>query len=285
MFKAIWKWLNSTGTRTVKTSVFLPYPCTFSVGQNHTVNLVAETPKEVVVLEPPKEPFGITATISNLNNKELSEGLNRCCNPEVHHDFMHFNLIKNNPKDRVWIYSVSNMEHTPVQHPLLRFVKFPKVKAGEDYTVVTSIPRIFRYTKDHVDTNTIEPMFIDGRRVAMDFVNTDNLSSNQKAIAGKDFYRTSTGRDLSEKGIFWSLKNPPGKLEVKQAKKRMETRYKRVIEQMDALECVLQTSEYSDLMLYRDLQTQLRNSLSPEAHGAADYFKLERSWHRNFNKK
>ena len=273
MFKAIWNWLNSTGTRTVKKSVFVPYPCTFS--------LVAEIPKEVVVLEPPKESFGITATISNLNNKELSEGLNRCCNPEVHHDFMHFNLIKNNPKDRVWIYSVSNMEHTPVHHPLLRFVKFPKVKAGEDYTVVTSIPRIFRYTKDNVDTNTIEPMFIDGRRVAMDFVNPDNLGLKQ----GVECYKTSSGRDLSEKGIFWSLKNPPGKLEVKQAKKRMETRYKWVIAQMDALECVLQTSEYADLRLYRDLQTQLRNSLSPEAHGAADYFKLERSWHRSLKKK
>lgn len=285
MFKAIWNWLNSTGTRTVKKSVFVPYPCTFSVGQNHTVTLVAETPKEVVVIEPPKESFGITATISNLNNRKLSETLNRCHNPEVNHDFMHFDLIKNNPKDRVWIYSVSNMEHTPVQHPLLRFVKFPKVKAGEDYTVVTSIPRIFRYTKDSVDTSVIGPMFIDGRRVAMDFVNTDNLSSNQKAIAGEDFYRTSSGRDLSEKGIFWSLKNPPGKLEVKQAKKRMETRYKWVIAQMDALECVLQTSEYVDLRLYRDLQTQLRNSLSPEAHGAADYFKLERSWHRSLKKK
>jgi hypothetical protein len=285
MFKAIWNWLNSTGKRTVKTPVLVPYPCTFSMGTTHTATLVAETqtptPKEVVKLEPPKKRLEVTCHIDKLSNKELSEGFNRSHNPEAQFDFMHFNLIKNETKDRVWIYSVSNMELTSVQHPLLSFVKFPKVKAGEDYTIVTSIPRIFRYTKDNAYTNEVDTVFIDGRRVAMDFVNPDNLGLNQKEAVRY----TSSGRDLSEKGIFWSLKNPPSKLEVKQAKKRMETRYKRVIEQMDALECVLQTSEDADIRLYRCLQTQLRNSLTPEAHGAANYFNLERSWHRSYKKK
>jgi hypothetical protein len=202
-------------------------------------------------------------TITNTRSK-LADGLQMFHNPEVHYDFAHFGLIPVLPKYKVWIYNVSRQQHEIVGHPILAKVIFPAAKEDEDYAVVTSIPRVMRYTKNNVDTSVMDVVFEDGRRVAMDLINPDNLGMDQENAT--TLYWSSGGtRDLGAKGVFWSMKNPPGKLEVRLAKKRMEMRYKFLLEQAATVQKVD--------------PKRLKETITPEHHAAANYMGGTYIWH------
>jgi hypothetical protein len=70
---------------------------------------------------------------------------------------------------------------------------------------------------------------------------------------------------LGAKGLFWSLTNPPGKMQIKLAKKRMEKRYTMLLEQA-------RTVQSTD-------PKQLKSILTPEHHAAAEYFGGNYIWH------
>jgi hypothetical protein len=201
-------------------------------------------------------------TITNIRSK-WAKGLQMFHNPEFHYDFAHFGLIPVLPQDKVWIYNVSRQQHEIVGHPILAKVIFPAAKEDEDYAVVTSIPRVMRYAKNNVDTGAMDVVFEDGRRIAMDLINPDNFGLDQNKPIGHA--GTSAGRDLGAKGVFWSMKNPPGKLEVRLAKKRMEVRYKFLLEQAA-------TVQKADPKL-------LKETITPEHHAAADYMGGTYIWH------
>jgi len=195
-------------------------------------------------------------------SRKMSECLERMSNLSFRYDFAHFELIPVEPKDKVWIYNVSRMQHEIVGHPILSAVTFPAAKEDEDYAVVTSIPRIMRYPKPNIESGEMDIVFEDGRRIAMDLINPDNRGLDQKQEIQN---RTSVGRDLGDKGVFWSLKNPPGKLEVRLAKKRMEMWYKRLLEQA-------RTLQITD-------PRRLKDTITPEHHAAADYMGGTYIWH------
>ena len=187
---------------------------TYTITDDRTVPETEHTQELRTSLEP-----NSTINYGRKYNREMSESLERGSNEPFYYDFAHFGLIPVEPKDKVWIYNVSRMQHEIVGHPILSAVTFPAAKEDEDYAVVTSIPRIMRYPKSNIDNSEMEAVFEDGRRVAMDLINPDNRGLDQnQAIQNL----TSVGRNLGDKGVFWSLKNPPGKLEVRLAKKRME---------------------------------------------------------------
>jgi hypothetical protein len=66
-------------------------------------------------------------------------------------------------------------------------------------------------------------------------------------------------------GIFWSPKNPPGKMEVKKAIKRMKKRYRFLLEQADAVQ--------------KSNPKMLRDTITPEHHAAANYMGGTYIWH------
>ena len=97
----------------------------------------------------------------------------------------------------------------------------------------------------------------------MDLINPDNFGLDQNQDIKNS---TSDGtRNLGAKGVFWSLKNPPGKLEVRLAKKRMEMRYKWLLEQAHTVQVTLPRS--------------LKDTITPEHHAAADYMGGTYIWH------
>jgi hypothetical protein len=205
------------------------------------------------------------AVITKYCIKEMSESMNSMANDSYPFDFAHFGLIPVLPKDKVWIYNVSAQRHESSIHPVLgRNVIFPAVKEGEDYSVVTSIPRVMRYPKANVDSGDMSPVFEDGRRIAMDLINPDNLGLDQDATP-MSLHTSGNGRNLGAKGVFWSLKNPPGKMEVRLAKKRMEMRYKFLLEQ-------------AETVLKVDPRI-LKEMITPEHHAAADYMGGSYVWH------
>jgi hypothetical protein len=107
----------------------------------------------------------------------------------------------------------------------------------------------------------------------MDIINPDNLGINQDAVIDKV---TGQGNDLGQKGVFWSLNGPgaskygnleaPTEAEIQGAYKRMEARYKFLLDQARAVE----TSN----------PAKLQETLSPEHYTAADYFHVETNWHK-----
>jgi hypothetical protein len=203
-----------------------------------------------------------TINYSRRDNRKMSESLERGSNAPFHYDFAYFGLIPVEPEDKVWIYNVSRMQHEIVGHPILSAVTFPAAKEDEDYAVVTSIPRIMRYPKPNIESGEMDIVFEDGRRIAMDLINPDNRGLDQKQAIQNP---TSVGRNLGDKGVFWSLKNPPGKLEVRLAKKRMEMWYKWLLEQAHTVQVTLPRS--------------LKDTITPEHHAAADYMGGTYIWH------
>jgi len=232
---------------------------TYTITDDRTVPETEHAQELRTSLEP-----NSTINYSRRDNRKMSESLERGSNAPFNYDFAHFGLISVEPKDKVWIYNVSSQRHTPVSHPVLgREVNFPAAEEGEDYAVVTSIPRVMRYPKPNIESGVMDIAFEDGRRIAMDLINPDNFGLDQNQDINSP---TSDGtRNLGAKGVFWSLKNPPGKLEVRLAKKRMEMRYKHLLEMANTIQ--------------HTNPRGLRDFITPEHHAAADYMGGTYIWH------
>lgn len=250
MFKELFQWLRSTPVEE---------------GSEYIGDGLVEdcTPVEVTG-DKPKEPLKVSATITEYNAKDLSTALTQGCNVACQYDFKRMPPPPSKSKAKVWIYNVSKMEHGAPDHPTLNNVKIPAVKDGEDYAVVTSIPRFIRNSRPDFDSQDIDIVFEDGRRVAMDFINPANLGLNQDQPSSYP-WSSDGSRDLGAKGLFWSLTNPPGKMQIKLAKKRMEKRYTMLLEQA-------RTVQSTD-------PKQLKSILTPEHHAAAEYFGGNYIWH------
>jgi hypothetical protein len=133
-----------------------------------------------------------------------------------------FNTLSLLDNKRVWIYSISLISHN-VDHSIIKMRTIPACSEDKDYAVVTSIPMVMLIPKDNVESFTKDFVLQDGRRVAMDFINPDNLGLDQNqeiryGLAGG-------GSNLSKSGVFWSTHNLPLKSELKAARKRMEAHY------------------------------------------------------------
>jgi len=171
-------------------------------------------------------------------------------------------LLNRSPEYFVYLYNVSQQEHVVSRPPIMREMRIAARKPSEKYAVVTRLPQPLLMPKGNVDSNEIDISAMDTRRFAMDIINPDNLGINQDALIE---HVTGQGNDLGAKGVFYSLNNPPTDEEVDAAYKRMEKRYKFLLEQARTVE----TSN----------PAKLSETLSPEHHIAADYFHETLSWH------
>lgn len=213
-----------------------------------------------------------TASVNRESNRALSASLSKLNN--IDWAFAATNYLLNRaPEYYIYLYNVSTMVHIVSRPPMLREMKMPARRDNEKYTLVTRLPQPLLVPKGNVDSNEIDISAMDTRRFAMDIINPDNLGINQDAVID---HITSQGNDLGKKGVFWSLNGPgaskygheeqPTEEEIKGAYKRMEARYKFLLDQARAVE----TSD----------PKRLEEILSPEHFIAAEYFHQETNWHK-----
>jgi hypothetical protein len=180
------------------------------------------------------------------------------------------------PEYFVYVYSVVDprpdgyhlIRNAP---PLIHNLRIAELKAGERYTLVTTIPHPVNQAGVDPSNEQRVNWAHNGQRVAQDVVNPENITMNQDASMAAD-RSFAEGNDFGKLGVFWSLNNPPTDEEVAKAIKRKETFYRRRLDQARALEA----SSPKDLALF----------LSPTDHIAVDYFarvyesEEQFSWHK-----
>ena len=163
----------------------------------------------------------------------------------------------------VYLYSISKQEYKISRLPLIKDMIIPARKENEKYALVTKLPSPFKFPKGNIDSNDIDVVVIDGRRMAMDIINPDNLTTDQDAVITGSF---SVGQNMGKLGVFWSLNNPPTEAELDAATRRLETHYRSILTEARAVE----TSN----------PQALSSVLTPTHHASADYFHEEFSWHK-----
>jgi hypothetical protein len=210
---------------------------------------------------------------------KYSEGLSKSQTTAHNDGFSVFgsqNYAFSRPADYlVYVYNISEQEHVVSRPPLFSEMKLKGRAPSEEYKLVAVFPQPLNLPKGNVDSNEVDFFVQDTRRFVMDMINPDNLGINQDSFIEKS---TSGGtNDLGAKGLFWSLngpstkayKNPYGEAptaeEVLAARKRLEKRYRHLLDQAKA-------TEVSN-------PANLREILSPEHHAAAEYFAESFSWH------
>ena len=118
-------------------------------------------------------------------------------------------------------------------------------------------------TNYNIDTNELIPNMIKGEYFVDDLINPDAQFKNAR---GSQMLRTSIGRDLSVRGVFWSYNNPPTVKEVNAAVKKMKDFYSDLLERQQVLD-------------KEDMRKAYPN-ITPEHHAAAEYFKVVTPWHK-----
>jgi len=192
---------------------------------------------------------------------DLSESMTKANNRNFNYTMQDY-LYSRKPDFWVYLYNVSEQSFDVFRPPLFANIHIPGRTRGEVYVTAARLPSPLLAPQGSVDTDEISTQLLDTRRVLMDVCNPDNLSLDQNSVIAKP---TNIGNNLSQRGVFWSLNNPPTEEEIKAATLRMEKHFNTVLEKMKALE----TSDPKALL----------EALSPEAHTAADYFGVETSWH------
>ncbi len=196
-----------------------------------------------------------------MHNAGLSESMTKANNRTFNFNLQDY-LYGRKPDFFVYLYNVSEQSFDVYRPPLFANIHIPGRKRGEDFAVAARLPSPLLAPQGSVDSDELTTNLMDTRRVCMDICNPDNLSLDQNAVIAKP---TNIGNNLSAKGVFWSLNNPPTEEEVKQAVTRMEAYFNKVLEKMKAME----TSDPKGML----------ELIGPEAHTAADYFGIETSWH------
>ena len=177
------------------------------------------------------------------------------------------------PEYWIYLYNISEQEHVISRPPLIKEAKFRGRKPQETYALVAKFPQPLIMPKGNVDSGEVDFVTTDARRFVTDIINPDNLSVNQDAFIEKS---TSGGsNDLGAKGMFWSTNGPgaskdgyeeaPTQHEIDSARKRLEKRYRFILDRAKAVE-VSNPKDLNDL-------------LSPEHHAAAEDYGETYTWH------
>jgi hypothetical protein len=163
----------------------------------------------------------------------------------------------------VYMFNVAKQEYKVSRLPLIKEMIIPAREEGKPYAKICHLPSPFKYPKGNIDSNDIDIVVLDGRRMAMDIINPDNLSLNQDAVITGSF---SVGQNLGRLGVFWSLNEVPTPKELEDATRRLAAHYRGLLTEARTVE----TSEPAKLFAV----------LSPAHHAAADYFHETFNWHK-----
>lgn len=142
-----------------------------------------------------------------------------------------------------------------------------KVAGDTKYHYCTSFPNPILISREKIDENEIGYIEQDGVRFVVDMITPDNPTRSLDFIV-KAENTFSQGTNLAEKGVLFSLSNPPQKIDVEKAVKRLETYYQELVNRANVL----------DLTDKAELQRQLTSN--PDIAFAASYFGREFSWNK-----
>jgi len=200
--------------------------------------------------------------LTPISRGDLSAAMTRANN--IDWNFSTADYMLNRPADfHVYIYNIAKLEYKVSRLPLIKEMVIPARKENEKYAVVTSLPSPFKFPKGNIDSNDIDIVIIDGRRMAMDIINPDNLTLDQDAVITSSF---SVGQNLGKLGVFWSVNNPPTEAEIAAATRRMEKHYRELLSDARAVE----TSNPQALPAV----------ITPTLHAACEYFHETTNWHK-----
>jgi hypothetical protein len=193
---------------------------------------------------------------------DLSAAMTRANN--IDWNFSTADYMLSRPADFfVYLFNIAKQEYKISRLPIIKEMIIPARKEGEKYARVTKLPSPMKLPKGNVDSNDIDVVVMDGRRMAMDIINPDNFSLDQDAVITGSF---SVGNNLGKLGVFWSLNEEPTEAELAAATKRLEAHYRSVLTEARAVE----TSNPQALPAV----------LTPITHAAADYFRETFNWHK-----
>lgn len=176
----------------------------------------------------------------------------------------------------VYLYTIARRQYTVHQAPLVPTLVIPPCPEGQRYLFFQKFPHPFA----QVDRDVLHGDLIfhdrgpghDGRRVAMSICNPDNMTLDQdsyrKQPRGSRSMSLGVGTNLSEKGVFWSLNNPPTEEEIKAAETRVSEFYRRIFDEAQSLAVSNQAALQEFLSIHGE-----------DAHIAADFYGAETSWH------
>lgn len=193
---------------------------------------------------------------------DLSAAMTRANN--IDWNFSTADYMLSRPADFfVYLFNIAKQEYKVSRLPLIKEMILPARKEGEKYALITKLPSPFKFPKGNVDSNDIDIVVLDGRRMAMDIINPDNLTLDQDAVITGGY---SVGQNLGRLGIFWSVNEVPIEAELAAATKRLESHYRSLLTDARAVE----TSNPQALPAV----------LTPAHHAAADYFHETFNWHK-----
>ena len=193
---------------------------------------------------------------------DLSAAMTRANN--IDWNFSTADYMLSRPADFfVYLFNIAKQEYKVSRLPLIKEMVLPARKEGEKFALITKLPSPFKFPKGNVDSNDIDVVVLDGRRMAMDIINPDNLTLDQDAVITGSF---SVGQNLGRLGIFWSVNEVPTDAELAAATRRLEAHYRSLLTDARAVE----TSNPQALPAV----------LTPAHHAAADYFRETFNWHK-----
>ncbi len=188
-----------------------------------------------------------------------------------------------NPDYHLYVYNVSRRKFTEMgrikltvpgvedDDPTILFDPLTKKtvvgKDNERYHYVTSFPQPVLIAKFDDTQGSIGYVETDVFRFVVDTISPDNLTKTLDTVI-KPENAFSIGNNFAEKGVFFSLTNPPSKDDVRKAVERMEAYYTKLLEQASVLELTDKVK----------LSEQLASN--PDYAYAADYFGKEVSWRK-----
>lgn len=197
-------------------------------------------------------------------SKRLTDGMRSSYGPVL--DFTTLRCLNNTVRRDVWIYNVSTLPFE-INHPFFGRKTIPGRQKNQEYSTFGVLPEVVAVPIDNAASGTINFCLEDGKRIAMDAINPDNLGLNQDL---ETKYSTSgSTNNLSARGVFWSMHNPPLKKEIIAAKKRMGRRYKQLLDQVKTI-IMSNPRELVDL-------------ITPELFAAADYYGLGKFWREHID--
>ncbi len=137
------------------------------------------------------------------------------------------------PKSYVYIYNASE-ESFEAGNSTVKRLEIPGREPRKRYRYITSFPDVVTLTKPDADAATFITTALSGVRLAVDLISPDNLTSDLDAGPRPEAC-LSIGRDLSKRGVFYSLSKPPKKKDLEAAEKRLAKFHQDVFDQARAL--------------------------------------------------
>lgn len=143
------------------------------------------------------------------------------------------------PESKVWLYNLSQLDFIVSRPPWFKKINIYGRRDKEKYTIVTSFPEVLVCPENVIGglyENETKIVYQDGKRLCMDICNPDNLGLDQDANISQLF--GSGSNNLGQRGVFWSMNNPPTAEDLRKAKKRLKKYYQYLMEQVQTVALV-----------------------------------------------